>query len=198
MTIISPEILTRRDLPGLCAARGLLGVAVEIGTCTGDYADEFLSRWPGRMLICVDPYGPYGLDPYDREADRLSAIARLSRHGIRCRMIREPDTDDLADRIVRCPGRPDLVFVDGDHDYEACGRDLKIWWRRLTPQGILAGHDYCEKLPGVIQAVDEFVAAHGLTLYLSHDLEYQTWYVYRDRATEPFRKCRSWEAVHGR
>ena len=35
----------------------------------------------------------------------------------------------------------DLLFVDGDHDYNATFQDLVAWARFVRPGGIVAGHD---------------------------------------------------------
>jgi predicted O-methyltransferase YrrM len=47
----------------------------------------------------------------------------------------------------------DVVFVDADHSYEACGRDIDAWWPKVKFAGYLAGDDFA--YPGVQQAVDE-------------------------------------------
>jgi predicted O-methyltransferase YrrM len=49
----------------------------------------------------------------------------------------------------------DLVFIDGDHSYEGCRRDIEAYRKLIAPGGILAGHDY--HWPGVQQAVDELL-----------------------------------------
>lgn len=49
----------------------------------------------------------------------------------------------------------DLVMIDGDHSLEAVRADIRIWRRRVNRGGILAGHDYVARFPGVVQAVDE-------------------------------------------
>ena len=37
----------------------------------------------------------------------------------------------------------DLIFLDGDHSYEGCKRDIEKWWPRVKNKtGILAGHDF--------------------------------------------------------
>jgi len=51
----------------------------------------------------------------------------------------------------------DLIFIDGDHSYEAVKADLKAWSKHVT--GKIALHDYNLNWPGVPLAVDEFVAA---------------------------------------
>lgn len=50
----------------------------------------------------------------------------------------------------------DMVFLDGNHRYEAVRRDLELWAPLLQPGGLLCGHDYGAH-PGVRQAVDEVV-----------------------------------------
>ena len=59
------------------------------------------------------------------------------------------------DSFVRDYLNPHLVFIDADHAYEAVKNDIKVWWSLVQPDGILAGHDYNNKCPGVNQAVDE-------------------------------------------
>jgi predicted O-methyltransferase YrrM len=49
--------------------------------------------------------------------------------------------------------KPDMVFVDGDHSYEAVRRDIETWRHRLAPGGLLCGHDY--DWPSVGRAVKE-------------------------------------------
>lgn len=45
---------------------------------------------------------------------------------------------------------PDMVFIDGDHQYESVRRDIEFWWNRLVPGGLLCGHDI--NMPGVSKA----------------------------------------------
>lgn len=52
----------------------------------------------------------------------------------------------------------DFVFIDADHVYENVKKDIQAWLPKIKPGGIIAGHDYCEAHPGVIQAVHEVFA----------------------------------------
>jgi predicted O-methyltransferase YrrM len=36
-----------------------------------------------------------------------------------------------------------LLFVDGDHSYEGCRRDIVDWAPFIVPGGLLCVHDYC-------------------------------------------------------
>lgn len=49
----------------------------------------------------------------------------------------------------------DLVFIDALHDYEHVKQDIALWWPRVRVGGMLAGHDFNHKWPGVERAVAE-------------------------------------------
>ncbi len=61
--------------------------------------------------------------------------------------------------------RPDVVHIDGGHDYDAVSADLRVWWEMLNPGGLLIGDDYDPGggWPDVKRAFDEFFGARGLT-----------------------------------
>ena len=68
----------------------------------------------------------------------------------------------------------DLLFVDGDHSYEAVCADLAMWLPKVKDGGIVVCHDYCWS-EGVRQAVREIVvprqtggARHIDSLYWAH------------------------------
>lgn len=44
--------------------------------------------------------------------------------------------DDYADNSV------DFVFIDGDHSYEGCKKDILAWLPKMKKNSVLAGHDY--------------------------------------------------------
>ena len=50
----------------------------------------------------------------------------------------------------------DLCYIDGDHSYEGCLKDVKNCLR-LNPKIIIV-HDYAGGQPGVVQASDELLA----------------------------------------
>lgn len=65
--------------------------------------------------------------------------------------------------------RPDMIFIDGSHDYASVRRDIIACRERLAPGGLLCGHDYTWEWPGVYQAVQELLpdakVALGTTLW---------------------------------
>jgi len=48
-----------------------------------------------------------------------------------------------------------LVFIDADHTYEGCKKDIELWWPKLKKGGVMLGHDYGPHFEGVVRAVDE-------------------------------------------
>jgi acetyltransferase-like isoleucine patch superfamily enzyme len=52
--------------------------------------------------------------------------------------------------------RPDVIYIDGDHEYEAAISDLRGWLPQLAEAGVLIGDDYM--FPGVQRAVTEIDA----------------------------------------
>jgi hypothetical protein len=47
----------------------------------------------------------------------------------------------------------DLVFIDALHDQPSVEQDIALWWPTVRPGGVLAGHDFNHKWPGVQRAV---------------------------------------------
>lgn len=60
----------------------------------------------------------------------------------------------------------DMIFIDGDHDYEGIKSDLNYYYSKLKKRGLFGGHDYTEDC-GVPIAVNEFVRERNLPLTIS-------------------------------
>jgi predicted O-methyltransferase YrrM len=53
----------------------------------------------------------------------------------------------------------DMLFIDGEHTYEAVKNDILSWMPHVAPGGLLCGHDYYDS-PFVRQAVTELIPKH--------------------------------------
>lgn len=75
--------------------------------------------------------------------------------------------------IGQFSGGFDVVWIDGDHSYEACMQDIKKFdpFARI----LICGHDYAPAFPGVIQAVDEYFGKDNV----QHDGN--IWYVFKNK-----------------
>lgn len=62
----------------------------------------------------------------------------------------------------------DLVYIDADHTYTACLRDIRDWYPKVKSGGILSGDDYTKHTTklgikfGVIEAVQQFIKENNL------------------------------------
>lgn len=179
----------RRELPELLNRRGLLGRAVEVGVATGNFSELILSRWRGEHLLSVDPWAAAPAEEYvdvsnrsqdEHDAAHQRAIGRLGRFGDRSTVWRMTSME-AAGRVE--PASLDFAYIDGRHDYESVKEDLELWYDKVRPGGILAGHDYrdgvvAQGVFGVRSAVDEFFAERGLPVKATYvDAPWSTWYV---------------------
>lgn len=54
------------------------------------------------------------------------------------------------------PHEIDLLFIDGDHGYNACKKDIEVGLKLVKKGGIISGHDYNHpNYPGVTESVTE-------------------------------------------
>jgi hypothetical protein len=173
----STEIATRYDFPLLANARGYLD-AVEVGTDQCVFARDFLSRFRGNWLICVDPYAPHEEFPYDRIGDMIVAANALAPYHGRFRIVRgrSPEAVPWVCTFVA----PAFVYIDGAHDEASVTADLEAWWDVIPDGGMLAGHDWDEAHPGVTGAVERFARERELVVRLTQEPAFPpSWYVYK-------------------
>jgi hypothetical protein len=58
----------------------------------------------------------------------------------------------------------DWMYIDADHSYEGCKRDLNIAKKLVKNNGYILGHDYNHKFQGVMDSVNEFIAENSYYL----------------------------------
>ncbi|MFV8749374.1 class I SAM-dependent methyltransferase [Nannocystaceae bacterium ST9] len=149
---------------------GARGRIVEVGCWLGRS-----TTWVARLcrsfaaeLICVDSWAGSS-DRFDAayrdQVARRDVEAEFRGHldalGVSATCRRESSQAAAAELAA---GSIDLVFLDGSHDRDAVAADLAAWRSRLRPGGIMAGHDFGERHPGVVEAVEAFADAQGRTI----------------------------------
>jgi predicted O-methyltransferase YrrM len=119
-------------------------VGAEVGVLKGNFSVMMLDHFPNLTLYLIDKWEK----PEDVEA---TARKRLAKYGDRARIIKG-DSIECASQV---PDELDFVFIDADHSYEACLKDLQVYSKKVKMGGWITGHDYPNK-PGVKRAVREF------------------------------------------
>jgi predicted O-methyltransferase YrrM len=119
-------------------------VGVELGVDKGILFGTLLREIPQLTLTGVDLFP-------DRHRSR-KAFASADRFSDRARLLIE--STHTAHRHFE-DGSLDFVFIDADHTYEGASQDIRLWRPKVRPGGWCGGHDYCQRFPGVIQAVKE-------------------------------------------
>mgnify|MGYP001300021784 CR=1 FL=1 len=152
-------------------------LAVEIGVHQGEYLFAMVNYCKSVKWFGVDPYTVYKtfsdrftMPPQEEWSTLYTNICQSistcpDKH--RIKLLRKKSSEALNDT----PNDLDFVYIDGDHNYEAVGEDIKLWEPKIRTGGILAGHDYNKSkdryrkiFSGVIQAVDEYAAANNRLL----------------------------------
>jgi predicted O-methyltransferase YrrM len=128
------------------------GPIVEIGTLLGITATHMaLVKQPGQKIITVDNYcwNPWNLsaDVHHSLAQQVLLFLTESGHVDQVRI----DKAKFYETYSGPP--PSLVFLDAMHTYEETRKDIQ--WALHAGAKLIAGHDYCQEFPGVIQIVDE-------------------------------------------
>lgn len=161
---------TRIDLIKMLPAGSVIA---EIGCHKAHFAIQILNECPNiAKLICVDRWkkATNYVDPLSDEDHEENF--RMAKHhcrghapGGRIQFVRG-DSLHVAENDRTIPPLT-AVYVDADHSFEACYADLVAWSKRLSPGGVLLGHDFtnCAQAQkwnfGVIPAVNKFCVDHG-------------------------------------
>jgi predicted O-methyltransferase YrrM len=132
---------------------------VEVGSYLGASTSflGFAALWKSGTIHAVDPWtndamGAEGAR--DTFAEFRKNTAPFQHHIVPHRGF----SADVA--AAEAPIACDLLFIDGDHHYEAVLQDLRLWLPSLKPGGILAMHDIDS--PPVKKAFEDVVVAAKL------------------------------------
>ncbi|KAF4749516.1 hypothetical protein FOZ62_013990 [Perkinsus olseni] len=154
-------------LEEMAVHRGPNLAVVEIGVFSGHFSDFVLGALPNVTLIGIDPY--YGDDgTFPPELAHLDPVMvyeqtkeRYSKYSERAKLW--ATTSKEASRVI--PDESvDLIFIDGCHEYDCVREDIDLWLPKLRPGGIMSGHDFSDKWPGVVRRVNEIRAGQDLFL----------------------------------
>lgn len=143
--------------------------AIEIGSWQGKSTvciAQGLRQKSGAQLTCIDPFDASGdqesEDTYGDRANDLGGPLRrafednLKGSGVRDLIdVRAGFSHDWVDQVDESI---DLLFLDGDHSYEAILRDFVDWSPKIKDGGYLAMHDVVHPVhEGPRRVVEELI-----------------------------------------
>lgn len=160
--------MSRRELEWIAETASQHMIIVEVGC------------WKGRTTTAIAMHTPgvvYAVDHWEGTADDDGAMRNeLALRGaiaaysdfcanllpeMRCgKVIPVRSECSQAITVIRdllAHRKAGFVFIDGAHDYPSVRRDIIGFGGLLHSGGIIAGHDYAPRWPGVVRAVDELV-----------------------------------------
>ncbi len=158
---------TREQLLGLIPKQGIL---CELGVFKGTFSWEIARICQPRELHLIDVWdGRAECADVNGQHNEVIQDMRLIYEDLKRRI----DADDTNPMMLHrgltsaiLPIFPDAYFdfgyVDADHSEEACWQDLVLLKRKTC--GLIGGHDYCPRFPGVMNAVDLFCATYGFQI----------------------------------
>ncbi len=131
------------------------GTSLGIGTC--------LLHWlnPNADLVTVDVNTETFL-PGDVRVP-MGYLAKYQRIPARFVTGRSWDFADVSRHGV------DLCFIDAEHTYDAVLNDSDRAWHNRSMRFAIAWHDYNDRHPGVVAAVDEFCEEQRMELHVLPD-----------------------------
>lgn len=155
------EITYRRNLYKLLQHYELPHIVAEIRVAEGLFSRDML-EWGIELLFCVDNWGHIpgtkgdGNNPTEwHERNRQQAMERLKPWDEKDKVIYlQGFSREMCQRVN--DGILGLLYLDGDHSYDGVMQDLKSWYEKVAPGGIIAGHDFINANYGVADAVQDF------------------------------------------
>lgn len=143
-----PVIFSRNQFPALLSFQGLSGVGVEIGALRGDYSAIILKGSNLRKLYSVDSWKEYQSGLYQdinnmpqgvHDHNRRVAEGALREFGPRSEIL-WMTSQEAADRFE--DASLDFIYIDANHSYEECRRDISLWWPKCRQGGFFSGDDF--------------------------------------------------------
>ncbi len=155
---------------------------IEVGSWKGASAHNMLkickTRGIKTEIICVDTRlgsnDTLWIDPAYRTALRLKNgypgifwqfIYNMIKTGVIDSVYPLPMTSTAAYYLLRrFEIAADLIYIDAGHEHDEVYTDLSLYYNLLRPGGVMVCDDYNSGWPGVVSAINQFVAEKKLPM----------------------------------
>lgn len=152
-------MINRIELIDIFQKHNLIGRGVEVGSFKGQYANEILKKWSGKLYL-VDVWRELNTSEYLDSSNQIEYLKILNEccenikgNEYRCFMIR---ADSVNGSKMFLDESLDFVYIDANHKYEYVKQDISLWFPKVRKGGIIAGHDYLK----LNWTTDQFHATH--------------------------------------
>lgn len=142
-------------------------IGAEIGVWRGKNAERLLAFLPRLTLHLVDrwrtpnkedSYFSSGSEIAQSEQSKYDEARRETKGKIKkyCSRAIVWEEESLTAALHFPVKYFDFIFIDGDHSYSGCKKDIRVWLSKVKPGGFIGGHDYDHPDQGEVKkAVDE-------------------------------------------
>ncbi len=147
----------------------------EIGVWEGKLSVGLLRSIEKLELLMIDPYEKW--DDANKTKKAINYAMLKAKHRTKPfedRRIIMLATSERASKFV-ADNSLDFVFIDGDHRYEHVKLDVESWMPKVRPGGLISGHDYNPRQPGLIKAVHEHFDPLGLQVFKKPGYVWGVW-----------------------
>jgi predicted O-methyltransferase YrrM len=155
--------MTEPELKWLAEQASKHKVIAEIGSYKGRSTRALADNTTGIVYAIDDFRGPREIEVANRDFIFDQFVANMAGLEGRVNVIRANHRN-----LPPIDFAPDMVFIDGAHEYEGVRADIEFWAPRLAPNGLLCGHDYLPDFPGVLRAVHDlpsYAVAPGTSIW---------------------------------
>jgi len=178
------QINKRNDFGQLLNSLNLLEHGVEVGVQAGEFSRIIRSTWKGKYLHLVDRWKS---DPGYKD---IANITDEQHKKLYSQVVNTflNDSGVFIYKMDSCLAAQqfrdeyfDWIYIDADHSYKGCKSDLNLWYSKIKPGGVFAGHDFIDgNLTagefGVQSAVEEFIKDKNVELHITNDDMWKSWY----------------------
>lgn len=177
---------SRKGIPQLLTLMDAHSIA-EVGVYRGTFFKQLIKPQCVQLALAVDAWDaslliPGGSTPVDqKEMDYMyNSLKSLALKTARPNIgVWRGDSATLAGDVE--DGTLDFVYIDADHTYKGCLRDLLAWYPKLREGGVFCGHDYFKEFYytkyGVIEAVNDFRKSKKLKFFYATRENCPNWFV---------------------
>jgi len=141
-------------------------LGVEVGVAEGKYSQLLADVNPQMKLYGVDPYIPYEGFTDTKEQSIFDRGYKNAKERLSSRPNYEFIEEFSMDAVKRFEDDSlDFVYIDANHREPYVSQDIREWYKKVRPGGILSGHDYAvsrQIVFDVIAAIKKFTSENKI------------------------------------